>query len=206
MNKKIVIIIISAVLVIALAVGVALSLTGKLNLDFSSKDKKSETTSSTQSNTENKDNSSNTQSTSNGSQTGSKIKIKKSEDVVTTSTDELVIVPVYITENPGIVASQVYVEYDSENLDFADCTAGDIFADCQCNAKDGVINCIVIDDIAVDTVDSTKTGVLFNIVLKPKSTAKKGTYKFTIQEKSNFVTIDEKYAFPTVSVGDLVLK
>jgi len=205
MNKKLITIIASSVAVLVIAVLAALYFTGTIKPDFSSKDEK-EKTSSSVSETKDGAKDSETGEKGNKSSESGTISVKKADNVEASANDEFITVPVSITKNPGMVAGQVYIEYDTNSFDFVDCTAGDIFADCQSNVSDGVITCIIMDDITQDTVDSTKTGTLFNVSLKPKSGIKSGTYSLKITDDTKFSSIDVNYAYPTVTVGDIVIK
>ena len=200
-NKKVLISIISAVLVIAIAVGVVIwkwpAIKQKVFKNDKTKSKK-ETTSQT----DGKDKVNYNYESVDTGKTSVDV-----TDVTVEASSKQIDAPLYVTDNPGMVAAMITVTYDTEAFTFADCEGGEIFDNCE-GSFDTSTNSLKIiaqngDEKNIKLVSGA--GTLCKVILKPTDKAKPGTYK--ISAKIEAAGLDEKLIETAkVHVGDIIIK
>ncbi len=205
MNKKMIIGIISGVVVLVAAIIVALLATKKINFKINAPKNTSSVADS--SNTVSNETASNENSESTDTfktekkGTDGKVDVK---DIAVAKKDELITVPVYITKNPGITASKVVLSFDTNVFEYSSCSGGEIFDDCSGNFTNGQIILIASDSGLNDIVGN---GILANVVLKKKDTAKAGTYSVTVNNaECEFANTSEELVSATLEVGKITIK
>lgn len=171
----------------------------------SNSDSKSNTTdSSTNDSNKQSQSDSKTQSKSTGNKS---VEVK---DVEASKSDNRIVVPIYATENPGIVASRLFLTYDTNTFDFADCEGGEIFDNCVGNfdKKTNTLKVIAMNgsDDSTDLVSVSGPGVLCNIILIPKTNAKAGTYTLTVGSESEYANLNDELVQVKASAGKITLK
>ncbi len=125
-------------------------------------------------------------------------------DIPVSKKESKVTVPIYIENNPGIVAAMPVLTFDTNAFEYADCIDGDIIKGFSGNYSNGKIKCVAaLDDVSKNTTD---TGVLVNVVLTMKKGIKSGTYTITLDKDSQYANANEKLVNPTISVGKIVVK
>ena len=112
---------------------------------------------------------------------------------------DTVIVPVTITENPGIMAITINFTYDSSTLEYVSYSKGNIFSDYGVKAfpeenRIRFVNC--------ESGDKKKDGTFLSFEFKVKDTAKMGLSEIGISySKGDFCNYDLQKLMPTVIVG-----
>ena len=227
-NKKILIGICAAALAIVIALCVIINRWPSIKSSLSKDGKNSEGSSQTADNSdgtandENGSGDSSTADSSNGgsgqnSSGGSKTQSKSTgketvevKDVEASKSDNKIVVPIYATENPGIVASRLFLTYDTNTFDFADCEGGDIFDNCVGNfdEKTKTLKVIAMNgkDDSTDLVSVSGAGVLCKIILIPKSNAKAGTYTVNVGSESEYANLNDQLVEVKASAGKIKLK
>ena len=203
--------IVASVLVIAIAVGVIVWKWPDITKSFNKTD--SETTSSQAGTSSGEDAEKNDGTTGIDGNVITQDTGKKSVDVVdvvASTGDKQIVVPVYATQNPGIVAARLFITFDTNAFSFAECRSGDIFDNCQgqFNEKENKLTVLAMNgaDDSTDIISKSGAGVLTNIVLIPKSGAKPGTYKIKIESNSEFANLDDQLINIKTETGNIILK
>lgn len=173
MNKKVLIIIISAVMALAVMLaGIIAIIKG-----FDKKNTNNDTVSK-QSVAQNEENSSDTLEKG-------KISINK----IGAKVGQAIEVPINIKQNPGMWGGQLVFKYDTEMLDYVDFAAGQVFDECNVNEKsDGTIFCVATCSAAED-VKTNGTIVTLKFIPKPASKGKE--VKVDILDSTNFTNLEE---------------
>ncbi len=120
-------------------------------------------------------------------------------ETVTAINGDTVIVPVTITENPGIMAITINFTYDSSTLEYVKYSKGDIFIDYGVKAfpeenRIRFVNC--------ESNDMKKDGTFLSLHFKVKDTAKMGLSEIGIRySKGDFCNYDLQKVMPTVING-----
>ena len=125
----------------------------------------------------------------------------KIEDKEVTSGDTIDI-PINITNNPGIAIGMFNVLYDSKVFDYVDVEKSKAFDQVDVNAKPGNVKCLVETSKMKDVKGDVS---LLTFKLKVKSGAKKGDYNIKIVD-SSFVNYGEKIISPKISDGKITVK
>lgn len=118
---------------------------------------------------------------------------------------DVVKVPVELTKNPGMVAAQFIIEYDTDKLTLLGYNNGEIFEECETHSTDGKVNVVMVKDFSVSMADVTKTGTLLTLKFQVKNGAGKGTIKFKMGD-SQFINTNEKEVEPTIKIADIKVK
>lgn len=112
---------------------------------------------------------------------------------------DTVIVPVTITENPGIMAITVNFTYDSSTLEYVGYSKGNIFSDYGVKAfpeenRIRFVNC--------ESGDKKKDGTFLSFEFKVKEDAKMGLSKIGLRySKGDFCNYDLEKLMPTIISG-----
>lgn len=206
-NKKVLISIIASVLVIAIAVGVLIWKWPTIKKSVFKKDDNKETTSQSAAKTQeggsgesnNKAGNFNFETVDTGKKS---VDVK---DVSASASSAQIEVPVYATENPGIVAAQINITYDTDAFTFADCAGGEIFDTCDGNfdAKTKTLKIIAQNGGEDNLKLVSGAGVMCKVILKPTDKAKAGTYKLDI--KTEAAGLDDKLVTVKAKAGNIVI-
>lgn len=169
MNKKVLIVIISSVLALVLiAVAAVLIIKG---FDSESKKEDIPANSSFVSDLSNKDD------------------LPKQEENLEDPLSSIIEIPIEIKRNPGVWGGQIILKYDTKVLEYSDFACGDVFDECNVNAKsDGTIYCVATNSKADDI---RTNGIVVTLKFIPKPKTKGKIAKIEISDKTNFTNIDE---------------
>lgn len=195
MNKKIWAIVVAAVVVVVAAVFGILALFGNFKVAESGK-KENTSNSSSQISEDDKNN-------------GSESTSDKSDDTssVQVTDDGIVTVPVVITKNPGMVAAQVFLEYDADTFDYVDCKNGKILDEFDSAYDKGTVNCLLTANLEKSSKDVKTNGTLFTLKLKVKENAKSGNYTVKVnKEKTQFANYNEQFVNPEIKIDTIKVK
>lgn len=114
---------------------------------------------------------------------------------ITTERGKTISVPVNISNNPGIMASALKIEYDSQKLTYIGYDEGEVFENYLFKEeKDGLLFS------NIENKNSTKNGVMFYLKFKVKDNAQLGDSDIKVNATDeSFVNFDEE--FVKVSAG-----
>ena len=203
-NKKVLISIISAVVVIAIAVGVVIwkwpTIEKKVFKNDKTESKKETTSQSAQ--TDKKDGGEvdyNFETVDTGN------KSVNVTDVKAAASSTQIEVPIYATKNPGMVAAMITVTYDTEAFTFADCEGGEVFDNCEGSFNTSTNSLkIIAQNGGVENLKLVSgPGVMCKIILKPTDKAKAGTYKTSV--KIEAAGLNDKLVDAKAEAGNIIL-
>ncbi len=114
---------------------------------------------------------------------------------ITAERGKTISVPVNISNNPGIMASALKIEYDSQKLTYIGYDEGEVFENYLFKEeKDGILFS------NIENKNSTKNGVMFYLKFKVKDNAQLGDSDIKVNATDeSFVNFDEE--FVKVSAG-----
>lgn len=124
---------------------------------------------------------------------------KISIDKVSAVTGDTIIVPIRITENPGLMATTISITYDSEALELNYYYKGNILRDYTVVPHPDKN---IIRFVNCESADKTSDGVLVNLQFLVKETASAGFHEMTIQYSSgDFCNWDLDRIMPEIIPG-----
>lgn len=124
---------------------------------------------------------------------------KISIDKVSAVTGDTIIVPIRITENPGLMATTISITYDSSALEFNYYYKGNILRDYTVVAHP---NKNIIRFVNCESADKTSDGVLVNLQFIVKDTAEAGFHEMSVQYNAgDFCNWDLDKIMPEIIPG-----
>lgn len=131
-------------------------------------------------------------------------------DVVASTSANEIVVPIYATKNPGIIAARLFITFDTDAFSFADCEGGEICESFVGEFSKGTLVVIAQVDSDPESLKCVSgAGVIGKIILKPNKNAKAGEYTINIGDNSEFANLSDTL-IPKgdikVEAGKIVLK
>lgn len=124
---------------------------------------------------------------------------KISIDTVSAVTGDTIIVPIRITENPGLMATTISITYDSAALELNYYYKGNILRDYTVVPHPDKN---IIRFVNCESADKTSDGVLVNLQFKVKDTAEAGFHKMSIEYNAgDFCNWDLDRIMPEIIPG-----
>lgn len=208
-NKKVLISIIAGALAIAVAVGVIIWKWPSIKSAVTKKDNKPGTTESQSADDNGSGNGGSTSSGNTEYNTETKDTGKKTvkvENVTASASSKEIIVPIYATENPGMAATRLFLTYDTEAFSFVECRGGEIFDECSGNFNEAekTLSVVALEKDGLRLISGA--GVIVNVVLKPTSKAKAGTYTVNVSEKSEFAGLNDNLVKVKAEAGNIIIQ
>lgn len=117
------------------------------------------------------------------------------------STGKTVEVPISISKNPGIVAGQLFVKYDTSALSYLGYEDGTMNVE-EISAIDNEIRCVIFSP---EMDDSHENGNLIVLKFKINDNAKSGEYNIEVI-KNEFCNFEETLVYPTITNGKITVK
>ena len=118
--------------------------------------------------------------------------------------DDIVKIPIEVSENPGMIVAKIIVNYDASVLEYVECEDG-FFTDNTVAAKDGTATCLLMADLNESLKDVTEKGTVATLVFKVKKGAAKGESLISVDEEaSQYANISEKFVTAKVSVPEKI--
>ncbi|MDO4608367.1 MAG: cohesin domain-containing protein [Clostridia bacterium] len=93
-------------------------------------------------------------------------------------------IPLEIDKNHGVLAAQIYIEYDTDNIKFDSYSNGEVFDMCWANEENGKLAIIVVMN---DDEESSKDGLVATLKFKAKISADEGDYKLKFDKETMFI-------------------
>ncbi len=97
-------------------------------------------------------------------------------------------IPLEIDKNHGVLAAQVYINYDADNLKFESFSQGDVFDLCFVNVEEEGELSIVLE--MNEDKETKKDGLIATLKFKAKVSADEGDYKLSFDKDTMFIDYD----------------
>ncbi len=113
----------------------------------------------------------------------------ENEQAIANPLSTIIEIPIEIKRNPGVWGGQIILKYDTDVLEYHDFACGEVFDECNVNAKsNGTIYCVATNS---DTSDVKTNGTVVTLKFIPKPKTKGKIAKVEISKKTNFTNIEE---------------
>ena len=201
MNKKVIIGIIAAILALALVIGGIFAVTSDLTFKNPDSDN-----SSSADNSSDSDNSSNSNESDESSTPQKPIGQGNKDTEINTNKnkDEILSLPIKLTNNEGSYAGNFIFTYDDKALTYVGYDKGEIFDEYMVTAKDGKISTLLNSSALEDT---KKNGTLLVLKFKANKNAAAGSYKIELDRKESMLgSITEQLVTADISTGSITIK
>ena len=196
-NKKLIIIIAAAVAAIAAIIVAIVLIGGSISGQRPDEPDTSSASSITSGSGTSSGSSTNTSSATSSVIEEGKVGIGKVEG----TTGKTVEVPITISKNPGIVAGQLYVKYDTSALSYLGYEDRTMNVE-EISAIDNEIRCVIFSP---EMDDSHENGNLIVLKFKINDNAKSGEYNIEVI-KNEFCNFEETLVYPTITNGKITVK
>lgn len=113
-------------------------------------------------------------------------------------------VPINITKNPGIVAAQLFIEYDAKSMSFVGYEEGKIFDEYEYNDTNGKLNFVINASDITEDIKSNDTLVVLKF--KINDSAKNGNYDISLKENTMFCNSAEEVVTPEIAKSSIIVK
>ena len=105
-----------------------------------------------------------------------------------------------------MAATRLFLTYDTEAFSFVECRGGEIFDECSGNFNEAekTLSVVALEKDGLRLISGA--GVIVNVVLKPTSKAKAGTYTVNVSEKSEFAGLNDNLVKVKAEAGNIIIQ
>lgn len=121
----------------------------------------------------------------------------------TASVGDTVSVTVDFKENPGIWGIQLILDYDSSALEYVSYTEGELFPDYEVHPTEGQIRALALPK---DLNNATESGTVVKYNFKVKNGTKAGDYEIKVNGTTSICNADEVTVSPKIVNGKITVK